>query len=909
MKLITKLTMGLGSILVIIIILSVTVFYSLTQQNEYMRGIVTEDHQRVMLAESFKNEVSIIARESRELLLLEQGDPLINETISNINEAQENQLYILDILQQMSTFGEGFETSTSSMQHLSTAYNDMIQTVVSLVISEDYNEARNFLLKENQDLRRNMITEVDLFVEEEQASMLERLSRSEEAYESAIRYLVILTIVALVIIVVITYSLIKGINSSINSVRKVITSVNEHSIEELPRIEVTTRDEIADIAIAYNAMAESLEKISSQEKQFANSLKEENWIKSRYAEIAMKFQGINELHEFGKVLLTNVSQFVGATYGAIYIKEEGNTLSKFASYAGIDNEVGIDKFHLGQGLVGQCAADKKRMILDHLPKGYISTRSGLGEAAPTSLILLPIEFEGEILGVIELAKFEPFSDAEIRILEQLSQSSGSSIERILDHMKIEELLAESQTQSEELQTQSEELQQQQEELRLINEQLHEQFKQSDEKKQELELIKKDLEEKNRNIKLGSRYKSEFLANMSHELRTPLNSMLILSQMLAENSTGNLSEKQVDYASTIYSSGQDLLELINDILDLSKIESGKVDVYPEEVLIGDIKAFVERQFAPISSQKGIDLTILVDRSSPTIVCTDDQRLKQILKNLLSNAFKFTDEGQVELHIKDGKEEDGIKVVFSVIDTGIGISLEKQQSIFDAFYQEDGTITRKYGGTGLGLSISRELSELLGGYIEVESTEGKGSTFTLHLPDYQGEPHVHQTVLPEVASALDQDVPLDESKVEPDIVEISHSYKTADQERTEEKLQNKTVLIVDDDMRNVFSLTAALEMQNMTVLFAENGIEALETLQDQPNIDIVLMDIMMPEMNGYEAMEEIRKNKEWADLPILALTAKAMKNDREKCIRAGASDYISKPVNMEQLLSLMKVWLHK
>jgi two-component system chemotaxis sensor kinase CheA len=907
MKLITKLIIGLGSILGIIIILSTTVFYTLTEQNTSMRKIVTEDHQKIVLAQKLNYETNTIAREMRELLLMDSNAE-VTEKITIINEALDNQVTILDSLQQISSLNEEERSSIMSIYQTRNDYNDMVQTVLSLVSTDDYIVATNYLINENEQLRRGMIEEVDLFAEQEQLLLIDRLTDSEAGYRSAITYLVILTIISLGVVATITYSIVKNISSSINSVRKVITSVRSHPLDRLPRIEVKSKDEIGEIAIAYNNMADSLEIVTKQEKEIAESLKEENWIKSRYAEIAMKFQGIKDLNEFGTVFMTNIAQFVRATYGVIYVRREGNTLSKISSYASDGSTIGKGKIHLGQGLVGQCAADKKLMIFDHLPNGYVSTTSGLGEAAPTSLILLPIEFDQEVVGVLELAKFEPFTQSEVRILEQLSQSSGSSIERILDHMKIEELLTESQNQSEELQTQSEELQQQQEELRLINEQLHEQFKQSDEKKQELELTKKDLEEKNRNIKLGSRYKSEFLANMSHELRTPLNSMLILSQMLAENVNGNLTNKQVEHALTIYSSGQDLLDLINDILDLSKIESGKIDVFPEEVLISDVKAFVQRQFAPISTQKGIDFNIVIEPNTPAILFTDDQRLKQILKNLLSNAFKFTSDGKVELHFKKGKEADGVKVAFSVCDTGIGIDPNKQQSIFEAFYQEDGTITRKYGGTGLGLSISRELSELLGGYIEVESTEGEGSIFTLYLPDYHQQPELNETIIDEVAGTIEEEtVIVDEAIEESD--DMLTVEKEQGQDMTKEQLQNKTVLIVDDDMRNVFSLTAALEMHNMNVIFAENGIDAIEALSEYEEVDIVLMDIMMPEMNGYEAMQEIRKNEKWSQLPILALTAKAMKNDRDKCIKAGASDYISKPVNMEQLLSLMKVWLHK
>ncbi|WP_227935634.1 response regulator [Alkalihalobacillus deserti] len=903
MKLKTKLILGLGTIAVIIIALSVTVFYTLDKQNNSMREIFTSDYNRLILVNELNNEMNVAAREARELLLV-SSESKRTEKVKNINQAMRNLSGIFTSLERITLDDEKLQ-QISSVQALQQSYGEIIQNVINIATTDGVEAGAEYLM--NNGVRQELAQELNTLIAMEEQTIGTAFAATEQTYENAVTIVTILIAISISAVIVIVFLIVKNISKSINGVRKVITSVSSHSLDQLPRIKVTTKDEIGDISSAYNEMAEALENISKKEKQVADALKDENWIKSRYAEVAMKFQGVRELNEFGRTLMTNIAQFVKATHGVIYLRDETTKLKKLASFASAENgeEVGVKTIHLGQGLVGQCASDKQMMNIEPLPKGYIATRSGLGEATPTSLILIPIEFNGEVLGVLELAKFQSFTKPEITILEQVCRASGSSIERILHHMKLEELLAESQTQSEELQTQSEELQQQQEELRLTNDQLHEQYKQSDRRKKELERIKEDLEHKNRSIKLGSRYKSEFLANMSHELRTPLNSMLILSQLLAENKNENLTEKQVEHANTIYSSGTDLLDLINDILDLSKIESGKVEVSPEEVSIVDVKAFVERQFMPISNQKGVDFKINIEQTAPSLVFTDDQRLKQILKNLLSNAFKFTSNGSVELYVKKGLENGEMKVSFSVIDTGIGISEEKQQQIFDAFYQEDGTITRSYGGTGLGLSISRELSQLLGGYIEVESVINQGSTFTLHIPDLNGI-SVLNKVIDEVAVSTEDSVIVQESKGNNPNLE----KETAEQKQTNKiELQGKCVLIVDDDMRNVFALTTALEEQNMKVLFAENGKEALKLLEKKSMIDIVLMDIMMPEMNGYEAMEMIRKNKEWIDLPIIALTAKAMKNDREKCITAGASDYISKPVNMKQLLSLIKVWLHK
>ena len=904
MKLRTKLILGLGTIILIIVLLSVTVYNTVDRQNQSLREVASDNYKKVMLAQELKNETNVVAREMRELLLLNAESEQM-EKVASIHESLQLITHMYRTLDDISLGDREENAIIASIEAFHLSYIEMVQHVIMLATTEGVETAKNYLFEQN--IRIEILQEIDNLVELEEQTLQNSLIESEQAYERALTMLALFILASIGIIVFITYIIIKNISTGINRVRKIITSVPSHSLEHLPRINKISTDEIGDISNAYNEMAAALEKVSKQEKQVANTLKEENWIKSRYAEIAMKFQGIQELNGFGEIFLTNVAQFVRATHGVIYIKDETTKLKKIASYAGTEERERemVESIDLGQGLVGQCASDNRIMQIDPLPKGYIMTKSGLGESTPTSLILLPIVFEGDVLGVVELAKFESFTQSEISILRQVCQASGSSIERILHHMQIEELLAESQTQAEELQTQAEELQQQQEELRLINEQLHDQYKQSDARKKELERIKEDLEVKNRSIKLGSRYKSEFLANMSHELRTPLNSMLILSQLLAENQSRNLTSIQIEHAHTIYSSGTDLLNLINDILDLSKIESGKMDVYPEEVAIADVKAFVERQFVPVSNQKSLKFNIHIEQSAPTMIFSDDQRLKQILKNLLSNAFKFTSEGSIELQVNKGPEEKGMKVSFSVTDTGIGIAQGKQQQIFDAFFQEDGTITRKYGGTGLGLSISKELSELLGGYIEVESVKNKGSRFTLHLPDLNNM-SVVQEMTDEAAISLEgEPIKIRQQQQDQEKEDVVNPVRPA----TNTELEDKCILIVDDDMRNVFALTTALEMQNMKVVFAENGKEALTLIEKEPVIDLILMDIMMPEMNGYEAMEAIRENENWIDLPIIALTAKAMKSDKEKCMKAGASDYISKPVNMELLLSLIKVWLHK
>ncbi|WP_209122678.1 ATP-binding protein [Alkalihalobacillus sp. BA299] len=907
MKLKTKLYLGFGSILLIIVFLSINGFYTMHQQKDHMNAIVNENYERLKLIELLRNEINTTAREIRELLLMSE-DAVLEDHISII---QKSRVASADLFLRIESIPRSVEESShvvSQLKELNTIYYEVVNNAIQYAIEGDQDAGIKVLIDDHREMRAQIVEGFDKLTQLEESAMQQALSNAEADFQFTVLFLISLFIVAVIIVIGITISVVRSITKSIYKVRDVITSVPGHVNEQLPRIEVNSKDEIGEIAEAYNEMAHALEDYSKQEKDIKKYLENENWIKTKYSDIMKKFQGQQNLQRFGELFISKVASSVDATYGAFYTKEE-DQINLIAGYASNQNErVGKETIKLGQGLVGQCALDNKVLHIEDLPEGYISTKSGLGEASPTSLVILPVEIEGEVLGVFELAKFERFSSLQMKLLKEVSDSSGVIIHRIINHMQIEKLLSDSQTLTEELQAQSEELQQQQEELRLTNEQLHVQYKNSDEKTKELEKIKRDLEEKNRGIELSSKYKSEFLANMSHELRTPLNSMLILSQILSENGEGNLTEKQIEYALTIHSSGSDLLDLINDILDLSKIESGKIDVYPEQVLLSDVKAFVERQFNPVARHKELDFKITIADDTPKVIFTDDQRLKQILKNLLSNAFKFTSRGSVNLRLSKGHDDIRSKIVFSVEDTGIGIPKHKQQEIFEAFFQGDGTTSRKYGGTGLGLSITRELSQLLGGYVTIESTEGKGSTFSLHLPDYYELSVIRKSMTAEVAATQENNVIVIDSPHTDDMkLEVSNDVDPT--ENNNEPFENKVVLVVDDDMRNVFAITTALEMQNMKVLFAENGIEALEIINSDSTIDIVLMDIMMPEMDGYEAMKKIRESDAFQDLPIIALTAKAMKSDKEKCIMAGASDYISKPVKMDQLLSLIKVWLYK
>jgi HAMP domain-containing protein/CheY-like chemotaxis protein len=993
------------------------------------------------------------------------------------------------------------------------------------------------------------------------------------------------------------------------------------------QITVETQGELDQLKNNLNQMIANL-------KDTTEKNTEQDWLKTNLAKFSRMMQGQKDLEAVSGLIMSELTPLVSAHHGAFYIMDqEGSTsvLKLIASYAYKERKHVANRFTLGEGLVGQAALEKKPILLTNVPPDYIQITSGLGEAPPRNILVLPVLFEGEVKAAIELASFLPFSQIHQLFLDQLGETVGVVLNMIAANMRTSELLEQSQQLTQELQSQSEELQQQQAELKRsnteleaqtkslraseellrdqqaelqqVNEELEEkasllaeQNRKVEQKNDEVEAARLALEEKAEQLALTSKYKSEFLANMSHELRTPLNSLLILSKLLVENKEGNLDEKQIEYAQTIHSSGSDLLTLINDVLDLSKVEAGKMDVTLTDVSFSEVKTTIERSFKPMALEKGLNFDITINDDAPATIRTDGQRLEQVLRNLLSNAFKFTPQGSVKVAIRKADKRKRFAnsvldtaptvIAFDVIDTGIGIPKEKQRLIFEAFAQADGTTSRKFGGTGLGLSISREIARLLGGEIRVESTPDQGSTFTLYLPgefqesssrratpgtsqaglaestrtfqnptwrpspsrgtatiterraqqyvveddhlsiepgdrtiliiendvnfakvllDMAREKHfkgivaldgdgglaaaneyrpdaitldidlpgtdgwkvlerlkrnpttrpipVHvisgierrqqglkagaiaylekpvskealEAAFAKIASFID-DIPkhllvveddaaqreaivdligyedveikavgsaeealaelasgkhydcvvldlglkdmsgfdfLEKVKSDPAITDLPIIVYTGKELTTTEEtrikryaetiivkdvksperlldetalflhrvearlpetkrkmleqlhdadavIAGKNVLIVDDDVRNIFSLTSVLEDHGMNVRFSEDGRDAIESLKKDPNIDVILMDVMMPEMDGYDTMRNIRAMPEFKSLPIIALTAKAMKGDREKCIAAGASDYITKPVDTDRLVSLLRVWLYK
>ncbi|MBA9028795.1 response regulator [Peribacillus huizhouensis] len=787
----------------------------------------------------------------------------------------------------------------------------------------------NTLMAQQRDKRLKVTSSIEEFKVYQEGLMNEALKEAYETYDAIIQFIIFSVGLVIIFITIAMIWMIRSTTKNLRSITSIMKKIDFNYLTDLPRIHVKTKDEIGDIAQAYNEMAASLEVSYQKEKDFTTEISEQNWIQTGLADIATMYQRIVNMENLGQRVISRLALLMGASLGVFYIKRGQGEEAKFvklSSYAD-EEEVGRREFRLGEGLIGQCALEKESQIINQVPKDYKVISTGLGKVAPKSIFIAPVVFEDEVVAVIELASIETFTKLQQNFLMRVLETLGITINSVQGRVEIERLLLESQaqteelqvqseelqSQSEEMQAQSEELQSQAEELRMINEQLEERNREAEAKSRELQRAKLHLEDQAEQLKQSSKYKSEFLANMSHELRTPLNSILILSEMLSDQES-TLSEEQQDFAKVIHSSGQDLLSLINDILDLSKVEVGKMDVVFDEMNVSELPELLTQNFEHIAQKKGLEFNVIKDGNVPDIFFTDQQRLQQILKNLLSNAFKFTETGSISVHIKCAEEQELSKWVHtdgadgwlevSIADTGIGIPKSKQQLIFEAFQQGDGATMRKYGGTGLGLSICREFAKLLRGWLIVDSEEGEGSVFTLFLPSLPGgieESAEVGSALPQVAASINE--PVVESNHEPLIEELS----LVETHKPNNLFQDKTVLVVDDDHRNIYALTNALKQEGMKILTAKTGLECLEIIKKEHTIDAILMDIMMPELDGYETMRRIRSTGQFNDMPIIALTAKAMKGDREKCLKAGASDYVSKPLKLNQLLSVLRVWL--
>ncbi|MGW3661799.1 HAMP domain-containing protein [Streptomyces sp. NPDC005141] len=776
-----------------------------------------------------------------------------------------------------------------------------------------------------------------------------------------------------------------NLTRQVRAIARVATAVTRGDLNL--KIDVDASGEIQELQDYINKMIANL-----RDTTIAN--KEQDWLKGNLARISALMQGRRDLADVASLIMSELTPVVSAQHGAFFLSmplvdgkdagaedEEAYELRMLGSY-GYSMGSMPTSFRPGEALIGTAAQEKRTILVENAPSGYLKISSGLGEAPPAQVIVLPVLFEGTVLGVIELASFTPFTQIQRDFLNQIAEMIATSVNTISVNTKTEVLLRQSQELTEQLRERSAELENRQKALQDSNAELEEkaellaqQNRDIEVKNTEIEEARQVLEERAEQLAVSMRYKSEFLANMSHELRTPLNSLLILAKLLADNADTNLTPKQVEFAETIHGAGSDLLQLINDILDLSKVEAGKMDVSPTRIALVQLVDYVEATFRPLTAEKGLDFSVRVSPELPATLHTDEQRLLQVLRNLLSNAVKFTDSGAVELVIRPAgadvpvaireqllesgslRDADADLIAFSVTDTGIGIAASKMRVIFEAFKQADGTTSRKYGGTGLGLSISREIARLLGGEIHAQSEPGRGSTFTLYLPLHPSElpPQGYGQLAPalEAGELLASEAELQGMGMPAEVKSYQETQNgpaalfrrrrralpTAEQrgavpgqpddaagaaqepwaaagqqdagpqQRQGIRFEGEKVLIVDDDIRNVFALTSVLEQHGLSVLYAENGREGIEVLEQHDDVTVVLMDIMMPEMDGYATTTAIRRMPQFAGLPIIALTAKAMKGDREKAIESGASDYVTKPVDPDHLLSVMAQWMRE
>ncbi|MFD2611814.1 response regulator [Paenibacillus gansuensis] len=1206
-----KLLLGFSAMMLIMLILTSVAYNRMSAIDHQLKTIYNDPYQNYKYIQSLRGQVNTVSR------LLANAMIQRESTSANEMKLKSAQSQVLELLEKLSAV-RTVDVQESQMSErsaeLAKRFMTYVDTVIPMIQGGRYTEAVSLRSSEGLKSQEEFLTFTEQFLSFEEKKIETVFYLSATTFNKSIMWLSILTLAGLLIGVLIIVWTTLSVSRGISTVNTLIKGFTSGQFKALQRIKITSKDELGQVAHFIKDSAAALEERNRNNQLLIQEKEDLSWLKTQVARLTELYSGLTSLEKLAHKFTGEYTPILGAAFSAFYIRDRQNlAYLKLAGTYGYDVS-DVKPVRVGEGLVGQSAKDNRRILLNNVKAEYVKIKSGIGETEEVFLLLQPISFEGSVLAVIELAKFHEFTERELDLVGQLAETMGTLMSRLIDRMRVDELLKESQSLTEEAQAQSEELLAQQEELRRSNEELEQktqalmlseerlqrqqeelehsneelvmktqlleqQIRKTDQKHQEVELQKESLEKQAMELAMSTKYKTEFLANMSHELRTPLNSLLILSQLLADNKNGNLDSKQLEYAQTIHSSGSDLLKLIDEILDLSKVETGRMEVYPEEVELEQVATYIERVFSPVAADKRLELIVRLDPKLPKSVYTDEQRLKQILKNLVSNAIKFTKKGYVEVNVLASGNK---KIEFKVKDTGIGIAKEKQEMIFEAFRQADGTTSRNYGGTGLGLSISRELAKLLQGQISVTSVENKGSEFTLTLPLYYSMelsseaaaaaeeqpvvtlPAYHEVIATIAATRKEIQEPaatamqiqddrddLDEEDrviliIEDDVNfakvlldmarqrgfkvlvalqgdhgltmakmytpeailldiqlpvmngwSILHHLKNASgtrhipvhvitvneeilqglsmgalaflkkpsgREQLEEvfsgiegflekklkrlliveadeeqcrnleelighddieitcadtgriamellsgqqfdcmvldlflpdmsgfdildmlrdthqlqslpviihtnedldkkselklkkyaesiiikdvksperlldetalflhrveadlpadkremlrKYQNKEaifegkqILLVDDDIRNVFAISSILEANGMEVAFAENGKEALEHLNGTVPYDLVLMDVMMPEMDGYEAMRLIRQHPKFEKLPIIALTAKAMKEDRQKCIEAGASDYVIKPIQNEQLLSLMRVWLYK
>ena len=636
-----------------------------------------------------------------------------------------------------------------------------------------------------------------------------------------------------------------------------------------------------ELGVALVTMTDMLRTSSIQNKN-------EIFFSDGVGEFSDRITGLSNTSELTKEAITVACRYIKASSGVVYtFNKEQKELNLVASFAYVSRDSLSNTFKIGEGVVGQVALEKEPILLKNIKDDNFEVQSGTTLSKAKEVYTFPLIHEDEILGVAEVMSFNSFSDVQIDYLKKAAIIFATALYSTAQNAQIKVLLEKSQEAFEELQVQSEELQESNVQMEEQQQQLTIQSKALKEKNETLAKAKQEIDARAEELEKASAYKSEFLANMSHELRTPLNSIILLSKLLTQNQNKTLEKNDIEKSSVIHKAGNDLLLLINDILDLSKIESGNMELEYDKLHSGDIVDEMKGLFGALADEKNLDF--IVDDKFNSTFSTDKMKLLQVLKNLLSNAFKFTKDGSVAIHISSDNDE----ITFEIKDTGIGIPHDKLHTIFDAFKQVDGSISREFGGTGLGLSISKTIVDLMHGNIRVESEYKKGTSFIVTMPLIETDT---------TKKHIDVDISIDSEKTTtiPIMLEVDDiSY--------ENELSGKNILIVDDDSRNIFTLTSTLESMDAEVFSAFNGKEAIEVLEDEQRIDLILMDIMMPIMDGLDAIENIKSNKKFKDIPIIAITAKTMPEDKQKCLDAGANDYLPKPLQHGAFVSMLKAWI--
>lgn len=642
----------------------------------------------------------------------------------------------------------------------------------------------------------------------------------------------------------------------------------------------------------------SITKMTTMLRDSSAKNKDEIFFSDGVGVFSDKLSGITDTMELSKVAITVASRYIGGSSGVLYTYDkEEETLNLVASFAYVSRDTLANSFKLGSGVVGQVGLEKEPILLKNIKDAEFEVQSGTTLSKAKEVYTFPLIHEGELFGVAEIMSFEDFSEIHIDYLLKISAIFATALHTTSQNSQIKGLLEKSQMAYEELQVQSEELQETNVQMEEQQQQLTMQSKELREQNDNLEVAKKEIDQRADDLEKASAYKSEFLANMSHELRTPLNSIILLSKLLTQNHNNTLDEKDVEKTDVIHKAGNDLLALINDILDLSKIESGNMELVYEDTHSEDIVKDMRGLFNAVADERGVEF--IIDDSYNAVFSTDKTKLEQVLKNLLSNSFKFTKSGSVTLSFL---EKDNMLEIF-VKDTGIGIPADKVGHIFEAFKQVDGSISREYGGTGLGLSITKTILDLMDAEIVLDSVEKEGSTFTIYVPLIKGAKKIMKKEVKEKpvqkATVIDK-----VSKTE----SLSIMEKESESAFEDDTFSGKNILLVDDDSRNIFTLTSTLENYDAEVYTAFNGKEAIEVLEDDNNkIDLILMDIMMPVMDGINAIKKIKADDKYKDIPIIVITAKTMAEDKEQCIAVGANDYLSKPIDHDALITTMKAWI--